>query len=337
MLICPICNNVCRGHLGEKVDNIIRFKESPSLQLEISRDGLQPKGFIELNDGSKWMAKYDRFEIALPNLNEWMTMQLVKAAGFHCEDYGLALLKDGNTPRTALLVRKFAFKSGEDLVSGLDLLHRSAAFCDKARNSMETDSPEEYRVAFHANMMELKLLEVIDIFSEVDVDDLEGVFRFFVMSEALNHTDCHLGNVGFTYTHSVDHYKVAPVYDVSNFGVYKESRDVLRASENLISPDYQLYKEMAERCGVDSWEAEIQKMLSSFKLALPSVLQAVEQTTWLREVSVPDVPKLRGPRSLEQFLEQYQETLERSFASIETELASAPQHFTKLPAPKQQR
>lgn len=331
MISCPICKSVCRGHSCETDSGVFKFQNTSVTKLQQSRDGLQPKVFLELQDGSRWMAKYDRFEIAYPLLNEWMTMRLVRAAGFECSDYGLAQLVSGSTSRAALLVKVFDLKDSEQLLSGLQLLKDSPTFAYKVESILETTDPEEFEAAFHGAMMNMLLVEAVKVFYDSDVADMQNVFRFFVMAEALNHTDCHLGNIGFIYNRETNKLTVSSIYDVGNFGVYGESRDVLRASETTINPDCRVYTELARICSVDDWEHVIRDLLQKLKVALPEVIREAKQTTWINDLAVPDTSGLREYSNLSKFFTKYSQTLEESLASIECALCSRKSPHAKAP------
>lgn len=325
MIACVLCGTECSGHHAQPTSfgSHLQLRPAPGFAFEdLKRDGMQPKDSVRLDDGSNWMVKYDAEEYAHIAVNEWLTMDLVKSAGFDCAEYGLTQLADERTLQVALTVEYFDILKDPNkvLISGLNLLDGSETFISSVQSMLSTDDPEEFTIVSNSHMQDLTMLDAVDIFNEAGVNNMPEVFKFFVMAEVLNHSDCHLGNVGFIRDTQTGGLSFSPVYDVNNFAVYKANRIVLRANEHQSDLDSDTLARMAEKCGVSNWETVVAEMLENIQKQLPISVHEAASTTWLYSSEYSQKDKENGPSTLTDFLSSFRDTIEHSIKSLQKQL-----------------
>lgn len=298
-------------------DLLFEFADITTFSRLPVRTGLQPKEIAEF-DGSTWMVKHDPLNVSFATLNEWMTMQLMRAAGFETSDYGLGFIECAGKKRAAIFVKYFDLLEDftQQLVSGIQLVHESPTVAYRIESVLEKSTKEEFNIVLDSMLGELTLFDAINVFGEAGVINLEEVFRFYVAAEMLNHSDCHLGNIGFVRNLETGEYRVSPVYDVGNFGPYDEARTILPTASHGHFLDRDNLKELARKCGVTNWEDIVDRMADDFQNALPDVLKQARSTSWMCETYMQVGSDLRGPADFDEFLEKYETTLRSSIAKV---------------------
>lgn len=334
MISCPLCAGECRGHAGTLAyddDALFEFADITTFSKLPVRTGLQPKEIAEFGN-STWIVKHDPINVAHASLNEWMTMQLIRAAGFETAEYGLSFLESDGNKRAALFVKHFDFLDDftQQLVSGLQLVHESPTYAYRIESVLEGSTPEEYNVVFDSMLREMTLFEAVDVFKEAGVTNMGEVFKFYVAAELLNHSDCHLGNIGFIHNLETHRYSVSPVYDIGNFGAYDEPRTILPTASDAHNMDHDALELLARECGVDGWELVVEDMADKITAVLPDILNAARNTAWIHEIHLPGHCDLRGPADLDEFLEKYETTARTAIMDLLNRTLQPKQHCTKF-------
>ncbi len=330
MISCPLCNGVCRGHAGQPAhgdDALLEFADSSIFSKLPVRGGLQPKEIAHI-DGDLWIVKHDRVGIAHASLNEWLSMQLMKKAGFDIADYGLSHIQYEEHNRAALFVRYFDFMGdfSKQLISGLSLLRESPSFAYKIESLVDGPDKDEFDYAFDVEVETLTLFDAINVFKEAGVEDLDNVFKFYIAADLLNHTDCHLGNIGFIRDLKTGLTRFSPVYDVGNFGAYGDARTILSTSSETYDLDGEALQKLGRKCGVLDWQSIVSTMIKKIRRALPESLQAAQALPWLRDIEIPETKNLRGPSDLDEFFDVYSGSVSRSLDCLESNLQISDQN-----------
>lgn len=320
MISCPLCQGLCKGHAGRPAqdkDCLLEFADSDVFSRSTIRSGMQPKEMARI-ENEMWIIKHDRMNVAHASLNEWMSMQLMRCMDFECAEYGLSWLEHEDTKRAALSVKYFDLlnDSKKQLVSGLQVLRESPDFACRVETLMESTDPEEFEVVYESEMISLTLFEAVEIMKNAGVTEMSDVFKFYVAADLLNHTDCHLGNVGFIRDLETGAFEVSPVYDVGNFGVYSDVRTILPTSSVAADFNHAEIEKFAKLCGVADWENVVLDMAANIRSTLPLVCGSVRNTPWLKDIKLPPSATLRGPVDLDTFLVSYQETIDKSVDSF---------------------
>lgn len=334
MILCPICSGECRGHAGTLAyddDALFEFADIATFSKLPVRTGLQPKEIAEFA-GSTWIVKHDPIDVAHASLNEWMTMQLVSAAGFETAEYGLSFIESGKDRRAALFVKHFDFLGDftQHLVSGLQLVHESPTYAYRIESVLEDSTPEEFNIVYDSMLREMTLFEAVDIFNEAGVTNMDEVFKFYVAAELLNHNDCHLGNIGFVRNLETGEFRVSPVYDVGNFGVYDEARTILPTANDAHNLDRVALELLAKKCGVGDWELVVEGMADKITAAMPDIIKAARNTAWIHKIHLPEHRDLRGPGDLDDFLEKYETTARKAIMDLLNRTLDSKRRCTKF-------
>jgi hypothetical protein len=185
---------------------------------------------------------------------------------------------------------------------------------------------DEFDYAFDVEVETLTLFGAINVFKEAGVEDMDNVFKFYIAADLLNHTDCHLGNIGFIRDLKTGLTKFSPVYDVGNFGAYGDARTILSTSSETYDLDGEALQKLGRKCGVLDWQSIVSTMIKKIRRALPESLQAAQALPWLRDIEIPETKNLRGPSDLDEFFDVYSGSVSRSLDCLESNLQISDQN-----------